>query len=38
MYVAKMLLAQVIDVLPWTTFHRIVQRSQGYHRPHGRLG
>ena len=32
MYSGKTLFAQVMDFLPWTTFHRIVQRYQGNHR------
>jgi len=32
MYTGKTLFAQVMDFLPWTTFHRIVQRYQGNHR------
>ena len=32
MYAGKTLFAQVMDFLPWTTFHRIVQRYQGNHR------
>jgi hypothetical protein len=32
MYVGKTLFAQVMDFLPWTTFHRIVTRYRGDHR------
>lgn len=32
MYAGKTLFAQVMDFLPWTTFHRIVQRYHGNHR------
>jgi IS4 transposase len=32
MYTGKTLFAQVMDFLPWTTFHRIVQRYHGNHR------
>lgn len=32
MYVGKTLFAQVMDFLPWSTFHRIVQRYAGNHR------
>ncbi len=32
MYAGKTLFAQVMDFLPWTTFHRIVKRYQGNHR------
>jgi len=32
MYVGKTLFAQVLDFLPWTTFHRIVARYRGDHR------
>ncbi len=32
MYVGKALFAQVMDFLPWKTFHRIVDRHQGDHR------
>jgi hypothetical protein len=32
MYVGKTLFAQVMDFLPWTTFHRIVSRYRGDHR------
>jgi hypothetical protein len=32
MYVGKTLLAQVMDVLPWKTFHRIVARYGGDYR------
>lgn len=32
MYAGKTLFAQVMDFLPWTTFHRIVGRYQGNHR------
>lgn len=32
MYVGKTLFAQLLDFLPWTTFHRIVARYRGDHR------
>jgi hypothetical protein len=32
MYVGKTLFAQVMEFLPWKTFHRIVRRYQGDHR------
>jgi hypothetical protein len=32
MYVGKTLFAQILDFLPWTTFHRIVDRYRGDHR------
>src|SRR5512143_1738681 len=32
MYVGKTLFAQVMDFLPWKTFHRIVSRYGGDHR------
>lgn len=32
MYVGKTLFAQVMDFLPWKTFHRIVARYGGNHR------
>ena len=32
MYAGKTLFAQVMDFLPWKTFHRIVERHQGDHR------
>lgn len=32
MNVGKTLFAQVMDFLPWKTFHRIVDRYQGDHR------
>src|SRR5438034_5267358 len=32
MHVGKTLFAQVMDFLPWTTFHRIVDRYRGDHR------
>ena len=32
MYVGKTLFAQVMDFLPWKTFHRIVDRYGGDHR------
>lgn len=32
MYVGKTLFAQLLDFLPWTTFHRIVDRYRGDHR------
>jgi len=32
MYVGKPLFAQVMDFLPWKTFHRIVDRHGGDHR------
>ena len=32
MYVGKTLFAQVMDVLPWKTFHRIVARYGGDYR------
>jgi hypothetical protein len=32
MYVGKTLFAQVMDFLPWKTFHRIVSRYDGDHR------
>jgi len=32
MYVGKTLFAQVMDFLPWSTFHRIVERYRGDHR------
>lgn len=32
MYAGKTLFAQVMDFLPWTTFHRIVGRYRGNHR------
>jgi Domain of unknown function (DUF4372) len=32
MYLGKTLFAQVMDFLPWKTFHRIVDRYGGDHR------
>jgi hypothetical protein len=32
MYVGKTLFAQIMDFLPWSTFHRIVQRYAGNYR------
>ena len=32
MYIGKTLFAQVMDFLPWKTFHRIVDRYGGDHR------
>jgi len=32
MYTGKMLFAQIMDFLPWKTFHRIVSRYAGDHR------
>src|SRR5438477_329452 len=32
MHVGKTLFAQVMEFLPWTTFHRIVDRYRGDHR------
>jgi hypothetical protein len=32
MYVGKPLFAQIMDFLPWKTFHRIVDRHGGDHR------
>jgi Domain of unknown function (DUF4372) len=32
MYTGKTLFAQLMDFLPWTSFHRIVERHQGNHR------
>ena len=32
MYLGKTLFAQVMDFLPWKTFHRIVDRYAGDHR------
>src|SRR5258706_9069425 len=32
MYVGKTLFAQLMDFLPWKTFHRIVARYDGNHR------
>jgi Domain of unknown function (DUF4372) len=32
MYLGKTLFAQVMDFLPWKTFHRIVNRYGGDHR------
>ncbi len=32
MYAGKTLFAQIMDVLPWTTFQRIVDRYGGNHR------
>lgn len=32
MHVGKMVFAQIMDYLPWKTFHRIVKRYQGDHR------
>ena len=32
MYVGKTLFAQVMEFLPWKTFHRIVARYSGNHR------
>ena len=32
MYLGKTLFAQVMDFLPWKTFHRIVDRYSGNHR------
>ena len=32
MYLGKMLFAQVMDFLPWKTFHRIVHRYDGDYR------
>lgn len=32
MYVGKTLFAQIMDFLPWSTFHRIVERYLGNHR------
>jgi Domain of unknown function (DUF4372) len=31
-YTGKTLFAQIMDFLPWSTFHRIVQRYAGNHR------
>jgi hypothetical protein len=31
-YTGKTLFAQVMDFLPWSTFHRIVERYGGDHR------
>jgi hypothetical protein len=30
MYLGKTLFAQVMDFLPWKTFHRIVDREHGH--------
>jgi len=32
MYTGKTLFAQIMDFLPWKTFHRIVSRYDGDHR------
>ncbi len=32
MYIGKPLFSQLIDFLPWKTFHRIVERYDGDHR------
>lgn len=32
MYAGKTLFAQIMDFLPWTTFHRVVKRYGGNHR------
>ena len=32
MYTGKMLFAQIMDFLPWKTFHRLVSRYDGDHR------
>ena len=32
MYLGKTLFAQIMDFLPWKTFHRIVDRYGGDHR------
>ena len=32
MYAGKTLFAQIMDLLPWTTFHRVVMRYGGNHR------
>lgn len=32
MYVGQTLFAQIMDFLPWSTFHRIVERFAGNHR------
>ncbi|MBF0188162.1 MAG: DUF4372 domain-containing protein, partial [Magnetococcales bacterium] len=32
MYTGKTLFAQIMDFLPWTTFHRIVARHHGDYR------
>ena len=32
MYVGQTLFAQIMDFLPWSTFHRIVERYAGNHR------
>ena len=32
MYAGKTLFAQIMDFLPWTTFHRVVRRYGGNHR------
>jgi uncharacterized protein DUF4372 len=32
MYTGKTLFAQVMELLPWKTFHRIVDRYGGDHR------
>ena len=32
MYLGKTLFAQIMDFLPWKTFHRIVDRYSGDHR------
>ena len=32
MYAGKTLFAQIMDFLPWTTFHRVVMRYGGNHR------
>lgn len=32
MYAGKTLFAQIMDLLPWTTFHRVVLRYDGNHR------
>ena len=32
MYTGKTLFAQIMDFLPWSTFHRIVTRYGGDHR------
>jgi len=32
MYTGKTLFAQIMDFLPWKTFHRLVSRHNGDHR------
>lgn len=32
MYAGKTLFAQIMDFLPWSTFHRVVERYGGNHR------